>query len=123
MSKRVLLVDDSQTALLMEQMVLSSQTQYQLFTARNGEEAVDAALTHLPDLILMDVVMPGMNGFEACREIRQKPQVKHIPIILVTTRGEQECVEQGFVSGCNDYITKPVNGHELVLLLRNYLGE
>jgi CheY-like chemotaxis protein len=64
-----------------------------------------------------------MNGFEACREIRQKPQVKHIPIILVTTRGEQECVEQGFVSGCNDYITKPVNGHELVLLLKNYLGE
>ena len=109
MSKRVLLVDDSQTALLMEQMVLSSQTQYQLFTARNGEEAVDAALAHLPDLILMDVVMPGMNGFEACREIRQKPQVRHIPIILVTTRGEQECVEQGFVSGCNDYITKPVN--------------
>jgi CheY-like chemotaxis protein len=123
MSKRVLLVDDSQTALLMEQMVLSSQTQYQLFTARNGEEAVDAALAHLPDLILMDVVMPGMNGFEACREIRQKPQVRHIPIILVTTRGEQECVEQGFVSGCNDYITKPVNGHELVLLLKNYLGE
>jgi len=72
---------------------------------------------------LMDVVMPRMNGFEACKMMRQQPATRQIPIVLVTTRGEESYMEAGFQSGCNDYITKPVDSTELVSLVQSYLGE
>jgi CheY-like chemotaxis protein len=68
-------------------------------------------------------VMPRMNGFEACKRMRQQPGTREIPIVLVTTRGEESYMEAGFQSGCNDYITKPVDSAELVALLQSYLGE
>jgi two-component system alkaline phosphatase synthesis response regulator PhoP len=123
MAKKVLLVDDSTTTLLMEQMIVSRRTPYQCVTASNGLEAVTKATEENPDLVLMDVVMPHMNGFEACRKIRQMEKTRNTPIILVTTRGEESYVEAGFQSGCNDYITKPINSNELVSLLTSYLGE
>jgi DNA-binding response OmpR family regulator len=92
-------------------------------TASNGEEAVERALSDKPDLILMDVVMPKMNGFDACRRIRGEESIKHTPIIIVTTRGEMRNVETGFEAGCNDYVTKPINGAELMAKLKTYLGE
>jgi CheY-like chemotaxis protein len=123
MSKKILVVDDSKTALMMEREILERRTTYQCVTASDGQEAVEKAQQELPDLILMDVVMPRMNGFEACKAMRRQPSTREIPIVLVTTRGEESYMEAGFQSGCNDYITKPVNGTELVALLQSYLGE
>lgn len=123
MAKKVLVVDDSKTALLMEREILEKRTPYDCVTASDGQEAVEKAKQEQPDLILMDVVMPRMNGFEACKAMRQQPVTRDIPIVLVTTRGEESYMEAGFQSGCNDYITKPVNGEELVALLQSYLGE
>jgi DNA-binding response OmpR family regulator len=120
--KKILLVDDSSTILMVEQMILT-KGQYELVTARNGEEAIAKAATELPDLILMDVVMPKMSGFEACRRIRESDGTRNTPIIMVTTRGEAQSVEAGFDSGCNDYVTKPINGTELLAKLRNLLGD
>lgn len=120
--KKVLVVDDSNTTLLLHQMILSNRTPYQVITAHDGQEAVEQAIANRPDLILMDVVMPQMNGYEACREIRAREITRQIPVILVTTRGEEHSVENGYESGCNDYITKPVNPGELVALLNSYLG-
>ncbi|HEX2833190.1 MAG TPA: response regulator [Thermoanaerobaculia bacterium] len=120
--KKILLVDDSNTILMMERMILTKGP-YDLVTASNGEEAVAKALTDQPDLILMDVVMPKMNGFEACRKIRGEASIAQTPIIMVTTRGEVENVETGFQAGCNDYVTKPINGAELMAKLKTYLGE
>ena len=119
--KKILLVDDSATILMMERMILSKGP-YELVTANNGEEAVAKAESERPDLILMDVVMPKMNGFEAVRHIRQSSAVGSTPIIMVTTRGEMENVENGFSSGCNDYVTKPINGPELMTKLKALLG-
>ena len=119
--KKILLVDDSATILMTERMILTKGP-YDLLTAKDGEEAVAVALAQRPDLILMDVVMPKMNGFEACRRIREEESIRTTPIIMVTTRGEVENVETGFESGCNDYITKPINAHELITKLRNYLA-
>jgi len=121
--KKVLLVDDSKTALMMERAILEQHTKYACVTAMDGLEAVAKANEERPDLVLMDVVMPGMNGFEACKKMRQQPATREIPIVLLTTRGEEEYMEAGFQSGCNDYLTKPVNGEELVKLLQSYLGE
>lgn len=123
MVKKILLVDDSSTALMMATMILSKRTTHKLLTATDGDEGVRKADQEMPDLILMDVVMPNKNGFQACREIRANSKTAHIPVILLTTRGEEECVEIGFESGCSDYITKPVNAQELVLLVESYLAE
>lgn len=121
--KTVLVVDGSSTGLMMTQMVLSEHTQYQVEIAHNGEQAIAAAQATQPDVILMDVVMPRMNGFEACRELRRLDSTKRIPVILLTIRGEEDCVAEGFSSGCSDYLTKPVNPDELIALLHNYIGE
>jgi CheY-like chemotaxis protein len=123
MAKKILVVDDSKTALMMERGILERRTTYQCVTASDGQEAVEKAQLERPDLVLMDVVMPRMNGFEACKRMRQQPGTRDIPIVLVTTRGEESYMEAGFQSGCNDYITKPVDGAELVALLQSYLGE
>jgi DNA-binding response OmpR family regulator len=123
MAKKVLLVDDSTTTLMMEQMILTQRTKYECVTAKDGLDAITSAVKETPDLVLMDVVMPRMNGFEACKRMRLESSLKETPIILVTTRGEEEYVEAGFQSGCNDYITKPINSRELVTLLQSYLGE
>lgn len=103
--------------------MLEKRTAYQCITATNGLEAVEKAQSEIPDLVLMDVVMPQMNGFEACKRIREHEKTKEIPVILVTTRGEESYMEAGFQSGCNDYVTKPINGPDLLKLLQSYLSE
>jgi DNA-binding response OmpR family regulator len=120
--KKILVVDDSQTALFLERMILQKGP-YDLLTARDGEEAVLRALADRPDLIVMDVVMPRKTGVEACRELKGRAETRAIPIILATTRGDPESVEAGWAAGCNDYVTKPVNGPELLAKVRGLIGE
>jgi DNA-binding response OmpR family regulator len=119
-AKKILLVDDSNTVLLMERMLLANEG-FELVTASNGREAVQKAVSEKPDLILMDVVMPDLNGFDACKQIRARPDTKDIPVIMVTTRSEATNVQIGFESGCNDYVTKPINGVELITKIKNHL--
>jgi len=114
--KKVLLVDDSNTMLLMEQMMLKGE--YACVTARDGEEALEKALSERPDLILMDVVMPRKTGFEVCRDLRLNAETRSIPVILCTTRGEEVNREEGRRTGCNAYVTKPLNKHELISQIR-----
>jgi DNA-binding response OmpR family regulator len=119
--KKILLVDDSKTVLLMEQMILKKGP-YDVVMASDGSEGLDRAVAELPDLILMDLVMPRMNGLEAVRELRKRESTKSIPVIMVTTRGEAESMEAGFASGCNDYLTKPIDGSTLLAKVRGHLG-
>lgn len=120
--KKILLVDDSETSLLMSRMILS-KANYDIVVAKNGADGVDRAVAERPDLVLLDVVMPKMNGFEACTALRARQETERIPIIMVTTRGEGTSVESGFAAGATDYITKPVNGLELLTKVRNLLGD
>src|SRR5262245_15620655 len=119
--KKILVVDDSKTALFMVLMILK-QDAYDLITASAGPQALEMAAAEHPDLILMDVVMPRKTGFEACRELKQRDDTKTIPVILVTTRGEEENLEAGFASGCNDYVTKPINAQELLAKVRDHIA-
>lgn len=121
-AKKILLVDDSSTMLLMEQMVLGSSG-YQILTAQDGEAGLRAAVSHRPDLIILDVVMPVMDGLEACRQLRSHEVTRETPILLVTTRSESVYVQEGFISGCNDYVLKPINTHELLSKVKNLLGD
>jgi PleD family two-component response regulator len=120
--KTILLVDDSEVALMTERMILQRAGDFDLLYARNGREAVDVARARRPDLILLDVVMPEMGGFDACQELRTRADTQSIPIILVTTKGDANNVETGFASGCNDFVTKPVNGTELIEKIKSLIG-
>jgi DNA-binding response OmpR family regulator len=119
--KKILLVDDSRTSLFMERMILQ-QGPYKLLTASDGREGIARALAERPDLIVMDVVMPHMNGFEALRELRAQQETRETPVILVTTRGEPANVEEGYAAGCNDYVTKPIDPEELLAKVKTCLG-
>jgi CheY-like chemotaxis protein len=121
--KKILIVDDSCTARLVNRMIFSQKTNYELISASDGKEAVDKAREVRPDLILMDIVMPRMTGLEACRVLKRGKETHKIPVILLTTRGEEQYVQEGYASGCSDYLTKPVNDVELLDLLKAYLGE
>ena len=121
-SRKILLVDDSETVLQMEQMILAKSS-YELILARDGEEGVAKALATQPDLILMDVVMPKMNGFEAMKQLRENAQTRSVPIVMVTSKAEAESMETGYQTGCSDYIIKPIDQLELVMKVKNLLGE
>lgn len=118
---RILVVDDSNTSLLLTKMLLS-QEPYEVVTAKDGLEAMDRAMAQSPDLILLDVVMPKMDGFEVCRELRARDQTRDIPILMVTTRGEALQVEEGYRAGCSDYICKPFDPSELLAKVKSYLA-
>ncbi len=120
-TKKILLVDDSTTTLMMEKMIFRAEP-YELVVAKDGREAVDLALDERPDLILLDVVMPVMDGFEACKQLRAHEATRSTPIIMVTTRGEEQHMEIGFENGCTDYVTKPIDGLELLAKVRNCLA-
>ena len=122
-SKKILLVDDSCTARLVNRMIFSQRLNYVLISASDGKEAVEKARDEKPDLILMDIVMPRMTGLQACRVLKENKETQKIPVILLTTRGEEQYVQEGYASGCSDYLTKPVKDTELLDLLKAYLGE
>jgi len=118
--KKILIVDDSSTVILMERLLLQAGG-YDFISARDGQEAVEKASTDHPDLILMDVMMPRLGGFDACQRIRQNPETSDIRIIMVTTRSEGPQMQRGYESGCDEYVTKPIDGLELTTKVHNLL--
>ena len=120
--KKILLVDDSSTSRMTARMLLSGHESYVLTSACDGQEGVEKAIAELPDLILMDIEMPRMNGIEACRLLKQNGTTKNIPIVLLTMRGEDTFVRQAYANGCSDFLTKPVNEQKLATVIKKYLG-
>ncbi len=111
--KCILVVDDSPT----ERHVLNdmlTKSGYEVVTSDNGEDAIHKARTLKPDLIVMDVVMPGLNGFQATRAISRDPQTRTIPIILCTSKSQETDKIWGMRQGARDYIVKPVDREELL---------
>ena len=117
---KILVVDDSNTVILTASLLLGD---YELVTARDGEEGVVKAMRERPDLILLDLVMPKLDGFEVCRRLRQHGDTASTPILMMTTRGEPHHITAGYESGCSEYITKPFDGSELLAKIRSFLGE
>ncbi len=110
---KILVVDDSPTELHVITGYLHDAG-YQTITASNGEEGIGVAKTEQPDLILMDVVMPGLNGFQATRKINRDAALKHIPVIMVTTKDQDTDREWGMRQGARAYLVKPVGRQELL---------
>ena len=110
--KKILVVDDSPTERFFLQDLLTKKG-FTVVLAETGEEGVAKAAKELPDLILMDVVMPGLNGFQATRQISRAPETAHIPIFICTTKDQETDKVWGQRQGAKDYLVKPVNGDEL----------
>ena len=121
MKKHILLVDDTKTVLMSQKMMLGSKD-YDITIAVNGMDALEKMDERRPDLILLDIMMPEMNGIEFCRRVKNNPKTNDIPIIMVTTKGEAEKVEEAFSAGCNDYMTKPIHKLQLLTKVRNFLA-
>ena len=120
MNKRLLLVDDSATVLQFEMRLLQGLG-FETATAENGKLALQQVAAQKPDLILLDLVMPDMDGFETLRRLRSDPDTKDIPVLVVTTKGDPEVTRQAFDAGCNDYITKPFDKLELLAKIQGLL--
>jgi twitching motility two-component system response regulator PilH len=111
--KKILVVDDSPTDRQYMIETLKGKG-FQIVTAENGEDAITKAKAELPDLILMDVVMPGLNGYQATRQITRDDATKHIPVIMCTSKGADTDKIWGLRQGANDYLVKPVDPQALL---------
>jgi CheY-like chemotaxis protein/anti-sigma regulatory factor (Ser/Thr protein kinase) len=116
----ILLVDDEMTNIAVLQGVLASAG-YQILVASNGREALDAIAQHAPDLILLDVMMPEIDGFEVCRRVKASPQWSHIPIIIITALDEPDDYARALDCGADDFMTKPFTFAVLLARVRGYL--
>jgi CheY-like chemotaxis protein len=119
--KTILLVDDSRTLLMMEKTILR-RGPYRLLTASDGEEAIAKAASERPDLILLDLVMPRLDGLQTCRRLKEDETTRGIPVIIVTTRGEVGKREEAFACGCDDFVTKPIDACSLIEKVESHLG-
>ncbi|MCD6364676.1 MAG: response regulator [Planctomycetes bacterium] len=116
----VLVVDDNEQNLELLAAYLDSM-KCNVLTAADGIEALDRVASEKPDLILLDIMMPRMSGFEVCRKLKSDPQTRDIPIIMVTALSELGDIERGVESGTDDFISKPVNRLELTTRVRSLL--
>ena len=118
MSARILVVDDLAPNLHLLKVKLQAEY-YDVVTARSGYEALDIAGKEKLDLILMDAMMPGMNGFEACEKLKQNPKTWHIPVIMVTALEETKDRIAGLEAGADDFITKPIDDFNLMARVKS----
>jgi twitching motility two-component system response regulator PilH len=118
---KVLIVDDSPTEVHILRGILEKNG-FSVLVSESGEEGVEEAKRSKPDLILMDVVMPGLNGFQATRQLSRDPSTSSIPVILVTTKDQETDRAWGLRQGAKEYLVKPVSADELLAKVRALLG-
>ena len=118
---RILIVDDSPSQLMGMKRIVE-KLGHECLSAEDGAAGVEAAKREIPDLILMDVVMPNLNGFQATRAISKESTTAHIPVVLVTTKDQETDKVWGMRQGAKAYITKPINEPQLVQTIKEILG-
>lgn len=122
MSARILAVDDEPDVLTIVQSALQSEG-YEVETAANGQDCLEAAKANPPDLILLDVMMPGMSGFDVLRELKAHDPTSRIPIIMLTGLSERKKIQEALASGIDYYIIKPFDFHDLIIKVHQVLSE
>lgn len=115
---KILVVDDSATD---RRVIASALEGYTVLEAANGDEAIERVRQDKPHLIILDVVMPGKNGFQVCRELRKMPEVKDVPIVMLTTKKQPTDRDWGLKQGATEYLTKPFTDEELLKVVGAYV--
>ena len=122
MAKSILIVEDNQTnaQLLKDVLVIKG---YEVFIVTNGDDALASMEASKPDLVLMDVQLPGMDGYEVTRKMRDNPETKELPVIAVTAYALKGDKEKAMDAGCDGYMSKPINTRELPKMVENLIGK
>mgnify|MGYP002623201650 FL=1 len=119
---RSLIVDDTQQNVQVLSQILRD-VGYKVLAAFNGQDALNLLSKRIPDLILLDVMMPGMDGIELCGVIRERAETSSTPVLILSARGDAESVMHGMDAGANDFLPKPILHHDLVAKVRAMLDE
>lgn len=122
MAKKILIADDEENIVISIEFLMN-QAGYDIEIARDGEETLSKVVSFDPDLILLDVMMPKINGFEVCRRIRENQQFDSIKIIMLTAKGREVEVAKGLALGANSYIIKPFSTKELMAEVKHILSQ
>lgn len=118
--RKVLVVDDEENITQILEFSIAAEG-YEVITASNGEEAIEKARREQPNLIILDIMMPKVDGYEACRVLKSNPMTKKIPVILLTAKGREIDKRLGFEVGAADYIVKPFSPSKLIEKVNEYL--
>jgi len=121
MTKKILIADDEPNIVTALEFLLQ-RNRYEVFIARNGEDALKLVEAHQPDLVLLDVMMPVRSGYEVCQRMRERADWQHIKIIMLTAKGRDVEMNKGLSIGADLYITKPFSTQELVAKINGLLG-
>ena len=122
MKKKILVIEDDNTTVDLLTMRLE-HSGFEVSSANNGKDGLKKIHEEKPDLVLLDVFMPVMNGFETCRQAKQDEEIKHIPIVFLTTASQESQIEEGKKAGADGHIIKPYLGSGLVEKIKEYLKE
>lgn len=120
MTRKILIVDDEPNIVVPLQFLME-RNGYETAVAQSGEEALEAISKENPDLILLDIMLPGIDGFEVCEIVKLKPEWKHIKIIFLTAKGREVDIAKGMVLGADEYITKPFLNKQIVECVQRLL--
>jgi len=120
MTRKILIVDDEPNIVLPLQFLMEKNG-YETAVAQSGEEALEAISKERPDLILLDIMLPGIDGFEVCEIVKLEPEWKHIKIIFLTAKGREVDIAKGMVLGADEYITKPFFNKQIVECVQRLL--
>lgn len=120
MTEKILVVDDEIVFVEAIRRILTKRG-YEVIAACNGKEALEKVRNENPDLMILDIVMPEINGYEVCKELRQDPLYKHLPIIMLTVKQEKEDKIKGMELGSDEYMAKPFHPKELLLRIKKVL--
>ncbi len=120
MAYKILVVDDEPSIVRLMEFILARQG-HEMLAAVNGEEALEKIRTHKPDLVLLDIMMPRIDGYEVARTLRADPETATLPIIMLSAKAQEEDIRKGVGVGVDEYITKPFSPEHLVHVVAGYL--
>jgi DNA-binding response OmpR family regulator len=119
---RILLVDDDPVIVRLLQINFRLEG-YDVDTASRGEQALEKVRAHRPDVVVLDVMMPGIDGWEVCRQLKETPGTKHVPVVFLSARAQDEDRQHGYALGVDEYVTKPFDPAHLVEIVRRSLSK
>jgi len=123
MTQKTVLIADDEPNIVISLEYLLEHDGYRVQIARDGQEAIDSIAREPPDLVLLDVMLPRLSGYDVCQKVRENPAWRHIRIVMLTAKGREVEVHKGLALGADSYVTKPFSTQELLAHLRKQLGE
>ncbi len=119
---KILVVEDEESLLMLERILLSSKG-YSVTGVMDGKAAMEEIATNRPDLVILDIMLPEMDGFEVCRQIKENPVTKSIPVVMLTAKKSNQDVTRGMEVGADAYITKPFKSAKVIEVIEGLLGK